>query len=187
MNHLAKICLPHIDACAEYFSTRTSVWSTMNQQIHRIPVRGKTRSDWPDFSEHSKLSIADAMNVDKCHIEDMIPFPEYLFAYGIYYDEIQIVILVHYPELYERRDKDGINRRAWRFIQAPVAYFEIGLISPESAAARWPGAVLTADRWDKNVMMERFCLVVALLTVRRHAEELEEKLKQTIGKYNKSL
>ncbi|KAJ7737001.1 hypothetical protein DFH07DRAFT_966691 [Mycena maculata] len=85
-------------------------------------------------------------------------FNEKSMVYGIYYDEAEIRVYTHFPQLEEHPEGGFVIR----FYQLPVAIF----------------SVLNTN------FVERWYLAMALFCVRRHADMISRDLVDVIAKYN---
>ncbi|KAJ7882759.1 hypothetical protein B0H14DRAFT_3857455 [Mycena olivaceomarginata] len=81
-------------------------------------------------------------------------------VYGIYYDEVEIVILAHFPQVVEKNP----GETCIKFFQIPVAAFAL----------------------KTGSILERWRMVIALFAVQRHARYLVDKLTSVIDKFSLS-
>ncbi|KAJ7157509.1 hypothetical protein C8R43DRAFT_996686 [Mycena crocata] len=79
--------------------------------------------------------------------------------YGVYYDETEVTILAHFPQILRR---DGAAKSFIQFFQIPVATFQ----------------------FNSESLLERWRLVIALFVVQRHAQRLVEILSPVISCYS---
>lgn len=93
-------------------------------------------------------------------------FPDWLFLYGVYYDEKKVIFYAHIP-IYSRRPK---KTPKWSFNQVHIHSFNIAPMEDEE---------------HREVMM-RFRLAVAMLAVRRHNEKLVTELGAICSKYRRT-
>ncbi|KAJ7157516.1 hypothetical protein C8R43DRAFT_948907 [Mycena crocata] len=107
---------------------------------------------------------SDLENKNKISLEDIksprpgvrAMFGSECMVYGVYYDEAEIIILAHFPQIVQ--DKDS-GKTSIRFFQVPVTNFIL----------------------NRGTLLQRWRLVLALFAVQRHAEFLVDKLDKVIG------
>ncbi|KAJ7289209.1 hypothetical protein C8J57DRAFT_1627768 [Mycena rebaudengoi] len=87
-------------------------------------------------------------------------------VYGVYYDEKEVRILAHFPQLVETPDSKDGQTHGIRFFQVPVIRFNLAEITG-------------------NILL-RWRMVIALFAVQRHAEMLRDHLQAVVVAYNAS-
>ncbi|KAJ7226244.1 hypothetical protein B0H12DRAFT_1149235 [Mycena haematopus] len=83
--------------------------------------------------------------------------------YGIYYNDVEVVIFAHFPQIVEKVSGHTAETCV-RFFQVPVARFPL----------------------KTGNLLERWRMVIALFVVQRHGQHLVEFLTPFVGKYSLS-
>lgn len=109
-------------------------------------------------------------------------FPDWLYVYGIYYGKDEVVFHVHFPVIKEEPGRrQGQTLRSWVFLQVELGRYPIA----EPGTIERPTGTITGEMPYKqaSALRARFHLAIALATVRRHNEMLEQKLGSFANKF----